>query len=112
MQTARAPITAERHPYVLLSYPSGRLPEVNLCRSCGEDFNSLTLFDRHRVGKHAYTFHEGLRMNPPVENGRRCLDIEEMRGKGWEKNKLSRWIDPAKVYKTRSENPSTEFGHV
>jgi hypothetical protein len=28
---------------------------VNNCRACGEDFSSVTAFDRHRVGGHAYT---------------------------------------------------------
>jgi hypothetical protein len=70
---------------------------VNLCRSCGEDFGSAGLFDRHRIGKHAYTFGEGLRMDPPREDGRRCLDAGEMRELGWALNGRGRWIDPARA---------------
>jgi hypothetical protein len=69
---------------------------VNLCRSCGEDFGGVELFDRHRVGNHAYTFGEGLRRDPPGEDGRRCLDAAEMRELGWRLNTRGRWIDPAR----------------
>ena len=43
------------------------------CTACGLVFNSDGGFDAHRVGKHAYTFLEGMRMEPPREDGRRCL---------------------------------------
>ena len=33
---------------------------MNACTACGEDFGSVELFDRHRVGRHAYSFAEGL----------------------------------------------------
>jgi hypothetical protein len=52
----------------------------NLCTTCGKDFGSVGAFDAHRVGKHEYLFAEGLKMNPPREDGRRCLDTEEMTG--------------------------------
>jgi hypothetical protein len=68
---------------------------LNLCSGCGEDFGSLTTFDAHRVGKHAYTFREGLRMGPPVEDGRRCLDPDEMLELGWTKDRHGRWRGPA-----------------
>ena len=29
---------------------------VNLCRARGGDFGSVHAFDRHRIGKHEYTF--------------------------------------------------------
>ena len=64
---------------------------MNLCRVCGLDFHSVRDFDAHRVGKHAYTFQEGLRMDPPVEDGRRCLDHEEMLAEGWSLSKQGRW---------------------
>lgn len=53
---------------------------MNLCTSCGVDFGSVKAFDAHRIGKHGYTFKEGLYMDPPREDGRRCLDEEEMAG--------------------------------
>ena len=67
---------------------------MNRCCSCGHDFNSVKLFDRHRIGKHAYDFAEGLNMDPPREDGRRCLDPGEMTGRGWTLNKRNGWIDP------------------
>lgn len=51
---------------------------MNLCTTCGLDFGSVSAFDRHRVGTHEYTLWEGLRRDPPQDNGRRCLDISEM----------------------------------
>jgi len=46
---------------------------VNVCGACSLDFSSVQAFDAHRVGRHAYTFKEGLAMEPPREDGRRCL---------------------------------------
>jgi hypothetical protein len=51
---------------------------MNLCTSCNQDFSSVRAFDSHRTGRHAYTSTEGLRMNPPREDGRRCLAAHEM----------------------------------
>lgn len=68
---------------------------MNLCSPCGQDFNSVKLFDRHRVGRHAYTLSEGLKMEPPRDDGRRCLSVPEMSALGWTLNKRGRWIDPA-----------------
>jgi hypothetical protein len=67
---------------------------LNLCTACGQDFGSVELFDRHRVGKHAYSFAEGLEMG--LEDGRRCLDPTEMEGAGWRLNSRGRWSDPAR----------------
>jgi hypothetical protein len=68
---------------------------VNLCAGCGQDFAGLTLFDAHRVGKHAYTSTEGLRMEPPREDGRRCLSPDEMLERGWKQDQHDRWRGPA-----------------
>lgn len=73
----------------------------NFCRGCGEDFTSIKQFDRHRVGVHAYTSSEGLAMDPPVEDGRRCLDADQMRELGWTTNEDGYWFDPAEVERTR-----------
>jgi hypothetical protein len=51
---------------------------LNLCRSCGCDFASVSGFDRHRAGSYQYTFSEGLELDPLREDGRRCLDADEM----------------------------------
>ena len=64
------------------------------CSSCRQDFTSTTLFDRHRVGVHEHTLEQGLRLDPPREDGRRCLDTNEMTAKGWELNDRGRWLDP------------------
>lgn len=70
---------------------------MNECGAYGQDFNSVRLFDRHRVGKHAYTFKEGMAMVPPREDGRRCLDPVEMRADGWALNERGRWSDPVEA---------------
>jgi hypothetical protein len=67
---------------------------VNLCTACGQDFGSVELFDRHRVGKHAYTFAQGLERG--LEDGRRCLDSSEMDGAGWRLDSRDRWVDPSR----------------
>jgi hypothetical protein len=83
---------------------------VNLCCACGQDFNSVGLFDRHRVGRHAYDFAEGLEFG--VEDGRRCLDTEEMRDAGWRLNTRGRWIDPARAARARQIGNAERRGPV
>ena len=68
-----------------------RLKVVNLCCSCRADFASTAAFDRHRVGRHAYLFAEGLSLVPPREDGRRCLDGDEMAGVGMVLDVRGRW---------------------
>lgn len=58
---------------------------ANLCRSCDEDFGSLAAFDRHRSGTHAYLW------SSDRPDGRRCLDVEEMKAAGLALNKLGGW---------------------
>lgn len=64
---------------------------MNLCSMCGEDFTGVSDFDSHRVGVHAYTYSEGLKRDPMVEDGRRCLTIQEMYEKGWAHDRYGRW---------------------
>jgi hypothetical protein len=64
-------VTGRRH-----DYPDGYGP-LAYCRACGCDFSGDTLFDLHRVGKHEYDW------SPEREDGRRCLDREEMLERGW-----------------------------
>jgi hypothetical protein len=54
---------------------------LNYCVPCGQDFASVALFDRHRVGRH-----DG--------DDRRCLDVAEMIAKGWALDSRGRWSDP------------------
>lgn len=51
------------------------------CQACGELFNSVTAFTRHRVGSWA-------------DRGalRRCLSPTEMTLKGWARNAAGFWI--------------------
>lgn len=77
------------------------MQKLNYCRPCTHDFGSVSLFDRHRLGTHEYTFRQGLDRDPPAENGRRCLSIQEMETKGWELDDRGRWVDPEKVAQAR-----------
>jgi hypothetical protein len=69
---------------------------LNLCRGCGCDFTSVKLFDRHRVGVHVYDY------SPEQPDGRRCLTVEEMQSKGWERDARGRWSDPQQVERARA----------
>ena len=71
------------------------------CGACGEDFSGDGMFDRHRVGVHAYSYSEGARMEPPREDGRRCLGVEEMRARGWRLNERGQWLDPVEAARGR-----------
>jgi len=63
---------------------------VNWCASCGQDFTSLEYFDRHRVGEHGLDW-------PEHENGRRCLDIDELGASGFRRDDAGHWFDPARA---------------
>jgi len=52
-------------------------------------------FDAHRIGKHAYSLRKGLAMEPPREDGRRCLDADELRERGFTLDSRRRWRRPA-----------------
>jgi hypothetical protein len=64
---------------------------LNFCASCETDFASVGAFDRHRIGVHAYTFQEGQRLDPPREDGRRCMSASEMQAAGMEVDPRGRW---------------------
>ena len=64
---------------------------LNVCGSCRLDFSSLRAFDGHRVGRHGYTGCEGLRMDPPRDDGRRCLVEWELRAAGFVQDVRGRW---------------------
>lgn len=73
---------------------------MNLCRSCHQDFASVE-FERHRVGVHAYTYSDGVKMDPIREDGRRCLSAAEMADRGWRRDERRRWIDPLRAARAR-----------
>ncbi len=64
---------------------------VTECRACGLFFAGTSAFDAHRAGTHAYTFSEGLRLEPVREDGRRCLHPSEMAEVGMELDTRGRW---------------------
>jgi hypothetical protein len=70
---------------------------VNLCCACQTDFASVKAFDTHRIGVHAYTFAEGLEMDPERIDGRRCADGDEMLAAGLELDTQGRWCIPSDV---------------
>lgn len=57
-----------------------------LCYSCGQHFNSVSTFDRHRIGAHPH---------------RRCLTPEALTAKGWKVNEAGFWIERASPDRTR-----------
>jgi hypothetical protein len=88
---------------------------VNLCPGCRQDFSSVSAFDRHRVGRHAYGYLEGLRMESPREDGRRCLDEGEMRSAGMALDLRGRWcitrdVEQARKLRIRTESLSEGLG--
>ena len=56
------------------------------CSGCGEYFNSVSVFDRHRVGSWEA---EGA--------NRRCLTILEMLSRGWQLNSRGFWIERQRI---------------
>ena len=74
----------------------------------------MSAFDAHRVGKHEYTFREGMAMTPSREDGRRCLDEEEMLARGFVSNARGRWSLEKRLLSTREtfrNELSTSEGH-
>lgn len=67
---------------------------MNLCSACKNIFSSVEIFDRHRVGKHEYTYEEGLLVD--ADNGRRCLNVNEMQELGWKSDAQGYWYDPVR----------------
>jgi hypothetical protein len=84
------------------SETAASLAAVNLCRACDTDFASVAAFDAHRIGKHAYTITEGLRLDPPLEDGRRCLDADEFEEAGLALDGRGRWHLAEKAAATRA----------
>ena len=84
---------------------------MNVCGACGLDFSSVRSFDAHRVGKHAYTWREGLNMDPPREDGRRCLHRSELEAAGMAQDARGRWglvRDREQARKSFRKTPAAE----
>jgi hypothetical protein len=74
---------------------------LNGCSECRCDFASVGAFDDHRVGSYAFRYAHGLRFDIPREDGRRCMDEDEMVAAGLELDARGRWRDPASAERTR-----------
>lgn len=63
------------------------------CARCDELFNSVSIFDRHRVGSYQ-------------ERGtlRRCLSVDEMVVRGWARNARGFWIERQRIDVTRTSH--------
>jgi hypothetical protein len=55
------------------------------------------------------TYEQGLSLDPPREDGRRCLDSEEMQSKGWTQDGRGRWLDPVRVQAARESFAKLEL---
>lgn len=53
------------------------------CTACGEHFNSISTFDRHRIG------------DSQSLNRSRCMSSEELILRGWSRSRLGFWIERA-----------------
>ncbi len=81
---------------------------MNYCRNCEQDFSSIAAFDKHRVGVHAYTYSEGVAMEPMREDGRRCLTTDELRASGFRQNVRGRWELAASADRARAAFPKAQ----
>ena len=75
-----------RGPYEGKPTPSGGSVTLTgsrcRCDSCGEHFNSVSVFDRHRVGDWQ---ERGTR--------RQCLKVAQMQARGWSRNAGGFWVE-------------------
>lgn len=81
---------------------------MNFCRTCEQDFSSIAAFDKHRVGVHAYTYSEGVAMEPMRENGRRCLTTDELCASGFRQNVRGRWELAESADRARAAFPQAQ----
>lgn len=73
----------------------------NQCAGCGELFNSVGAFDKHRTG--SYGIPDPAKPDSYLPAKRRCLNAEEMAKLGMEKNSAGFWI--SEPYEYRHSNP-------
>lgn len=67
---------------------------MNGCRECGQNFTTVKAFDEHRTGFHAFTYSEGIKMEPQRDDGRRCMTFSEMTEFGWSQDNHGQWRYP------------------
>jgi hypothetical protein len=77
---------------------------LSFCTGCGYDFSGDNMFDKHRIGVHAYTYNEGLKLDPIKEDGRRCMTRDEMLKKGW------RPLTDEEMSSSHRDRPRVGFG--
>ena len=66
----------------------------NQCGGCREYFNSNTAFEMHRTGEHGVD--------------RRCMTVEEMKGKGMDVNAAGFWISMHMTRRLTTEEAEDE----
>lgn len=71
------------------------------CAACEQDFASLDMFDRHLVGDRQAGVYRGPLWDWETARGLRCLTVEEMIERGWERNRRGRWHDPRRAERAR-----------
>lgn len=59
------------------------------CCACGEYFNRVSLFDKHRHG--------------PMD-ARACLTVDQMTAKGWRLNAAGFWVGKAGAFVPRKDS--------
>ncbi len=62
----------------------------NQCKGCGELFNSVYAFDKHRAG--SYGVPDPANPGFYLPSKRRCLTVEEMKKTGMDKNSSGFWV--------------------
>src|SRR5579863_20205 len=76
----------DRWPHRRARRKGGRMNALALrgnrcrCTACGDYFNSIFAFDRHRVGNYS------------TRTSRRCLTVAELAARGWARNAAGFWI--------------------
>ena len=68
----------------------------NQCGRCKEYFNSNSAFEMHRTGEHGVD--------------RRCMTVEEMRGRGMDVNDAGFWITEHMTRRLQTEEADHEGG--
>ena len=67
------------------------------CTACGQFFNRVSLFDKHRQGK---------------MDARTCLTPDEMADKGWRINAAGFWVGAGGWFAKKSVDPDVEGASV
>ena len=76
------------------------------CGSCGEIFNSVSSFDKHRIGSFGEAIYKKSKSREIIgytKHARRCLTPAEMIALGMSKNERGWWITSAYDAKAHSE---------